>query len=71
MADTQCTSEGQVGRLYKYNGLSPRMFHAAWHFHYLKPPHPSPYRLKSATNVHAMRMPRMHLTARRPLMILG
>lgn len=29
-------SEGQVGHLYKYNGLSPRMFHTAWHFHYLK-----------------------------------
>lgn len=29
-------SEGQVARLYKYNGLSPRMFHTAWHFHYLK-----------------------------------
>lgn len=29
-------SEGQVTRLYKYNGLSPRMFHTAWHFHYLK-----------------------------------
>lgn len=34
-------SEGQVSRLYKYNGLSPRMFHTAWHFHYLKPHHHS------------------------------
>ena len=29
--------EGQASRLYKYNGLSPRMFHTARHFRHLKP----------------------------------
>lgn len=35
MADTQCAVKVK-SLVYKYNGLSPRMFHTAWHFYYLK-----------------------------------
>lgn len=59
-------SEGQVAHLYKYNGLSPRMFHTARHFHHLKLRRASADRLKSACDW----MPHRHLTTSRPLMIL-
>lgn len=66
-------SEGQVAHLYKYNGLSPRMFHTAWHFHYLKRRRRSADQLKSATNLHVIE--RHTCTGvdyeRRPLMILA
>lgn len=62
--------EGQVSRLYKYNGPSPRMFHTAWHFHYLKP-----HRHSAGSNLpqiymwlNATHAP--DLAAGRPLMIL-
>lgn len=54
MADTQCAVKVKSAVSINIIGLSPRMFHAAWHFHYPKLPCRSPRRLKPATNVRAI-----------------